>query len=81
MNVMKTMTVSELIKALQKVHSDAIVVTEGYETGYEPIKKVEIINVAENHSTEWWDGKYEKSDKLNALKVVFLNAETKVDKK
>ena len=74
------MTVSELIKALQKVPSDAIVVTEDYETGYEPIKKVEVINVADNQSTEWWDGKFEKSDNINAIKVVFLNAETKVDK-
>lgn len=71
------MTVAELINILQNLPPNALVVTEGYETGYEPVKKVEIIKVTENHSTEWWDGKYEKSDNLDAQQVVFLNAETK----
>jgi len=75
------MTVAELIEKLKQMPPNALVVTEGYETGYESIKKVEIIKVAENLSNEWWDGKLEKSDNPNALQVVFLNAETKADNK
>jgi hypothetical protein len=71
------MTVSELIKQLLSLPQDAIVVTEGYETGLEPVKKVELVNVEENYSKEWWDGKYEKTEKIDALKVVFINSETR----
>jgi hypothetical protein len=71
------MTVSELIQQLQTLPPDALVVTEGYETGYEPIKKVQMLPVEENNSHNWWDGKYEKSEIPGALQVVFLNAKTK----
>lgn len=71
------MTVSELIRQLQKMPQHALVVTEGYETGMEPVKKVELVNAKENQSQEWWDGKFSKTDKLDDMQVVFLNAETK----
>ncbi|MGB3949255.1 MAG: hypothetical protein WBM13_14805 [Bacteroidia bacterium] len=69
------MTVQELIELLKRFPQDALVVTEGYETGCEPIKKVELITVEENKNREWWDGKYDKSE--NGLDVVFLDAESK----
>jgi hypothetical protein len=71
------MTVSDLIKILQSLPPDLTVVNEGYETGFEPIKKVTIIQVNENRSHEWWDGKYEKSNETGKMNVVFLDAETK----
>jgi hypothetical protein len=71
------MTVNELIKILETLPSDLTVVGEGYETGFEPIKKVSIIEVNENRSHEWWDGKFEKSDKTGKMKVVFLDAESR----
>lgn len=71
------MTVNELINILQTLPPNALVVTEGYEMGYEPIKKVEIIKVTESQGAEWWDGKYEKSDNPDTQQVVFINAETK----
>ena len=37
------MTVQQLIEILKTYPADALVVTEGYEDGYEPIKKVEFI--------------------------------------
>jgi hypothetical protein len=46
------MTVNDLIKILQTLPSDLTVVSEGYETGFEPIKKVSIIKVDENRSQE-----------------------------
>jgi len=74
----KLMTVAELIEKLKLMPQNALVVSEGYETGYEPVKKVEILNVVKNCSQEWWDGEYEKSeDSHKGLNVVFLNAETK----
>lgn len=71
------MTVAELIHKLQEFPSDGLVVSEGYETGYEPIKKVELIQVKDQLNPEWWDGQFEKSDADDARFVVFLNAENK----
>jgi hypothetical protein len=75
------MTVNELIKILQTLPSDLTVVSEGYETGFEPIKKVTIIKVDENRSQEWWDGKFEKSHKTGIMNVVFLDAESRNNSK
>ena len=71
------MRVAELIEKLKLLPQDALVVTEGYETGYEAVKKVELINVIGNHSHEWWDGEYEKSEGPDTLEVVFLDSGTK----
>ena len=71
------MTVNDLIKILQTLPSDLTVVSEGYETGFEPIRKVTIIKVDENRSQEWWDGKFEKSNNTGKMKVVFLDAESR----
>jgi hypothetical protein len=73
------MTVKELIEKLKSFPDDALVLTEGYEDGYEPIKKIQLIKVEENLNKNWWDGKYLESKKQNAMEVVFLNAETKKD--
>jgi len=56
--------------------TDLTLVSEGYEKGFEPIKKLTIIKVDENRSQEWWDGKFEKSNKTGKMKVVFLDAES-----
>lgn len=69
------MTVAELIKKLQAFPADAIVVTDGYETGLEPVKKVEVIRISENHLREWWDGTYEKSENPDDMVAIYLNAE------
>ena len=71
------MTVNDLIKILQTLPPDLTVVNEGYETGYEPIKKVTIIQVDENKSHDWWDGKYEVSNETGTMKVVFLDSESR----
>jgi hypothetical protein len=71
------MRVAELIEKLKLLPQDALVVAEGYETGYEPVKKVELISVIENPSRDWWDGEYEKSEGPDTLEVVFLNSGAK----
>ncbi len=75
------MTVFQLIQQLQTLPMDALVVTEGYEDGYDTIKKITVIPVEENPQQEWYVGKYTDSDKANAIQAVFLNAETKADDK
>ena len=75
------MTVQELIERLKPFPSDALVVTEGYEGGFDTIKKTSLIMVDENPDKNWWVGKYIDSDVSGTLQVVFLNAETKADSK
>jgi len=75
------MTVVQLIQILQTMPQDAMVVTEGYETGYDSIKKVEFINVEEKPDYKWYEGRYDDSDKPDAMQVVFLNALNKEDVK
>jgi len=73
------MTVNELIKILTTMPQDALVVTEGYEDGYDTIKKISVIDVEENPEKDWWVGKYTDATSDIATKAVFLNAETKAD--
>jgi hypothetical protein len=75
------MTVSELITQLQTLPPDALVVAEGYEDGYDTIKRVSLIAVEENPNQEWYVGKYIDSKNEDAQEVVFLNADSKEDKK
>jgi|GEM_PF-1588790 len=75
------MTVAELIENLKQMPQKALVITEGYEDGYDTIKKVSIISVEENQKKEWYLGKYIDSTKPDAQKCVYLNAETKADNK
>lgn len=75
------MTVSELIHQLQTMPPDGLVVSEGYEDGYDSIKNVSVIEVEENQEKKWYLGKYIDSRNPGALKVVFLNAESKSENK
>lgn len=75
------MTVSQLIQKLQTLPPDALVITEGYEDGYDMIKKVSLIPVKENPKKEWYLGKYIDSEEAETIEAVFLNAETKADGK
>lgn len=75
------MTVAELIEKLKQMPQEALVITKGYEDGYDTIKKVSIISVEENPKKEWYLGKYIDSTKYDAQKCVFLNAETKSENK
>jgi len=75
------MTVAELITQLQSLPPDVLVVTEGYEDGYDTIKKVSIIPIEENPKKEWYVGKYTNGDEPDALRAVFLDADNKADNK
>jgi hypothetical protein len=51
------MTVSELIQHLQTMPPDALVVSEGYEDGYDSIKEISVIAVEENPQKKMVSGK------------------------
>jgi len=71
------MTVKELINTLTSMPQDALAVTEGYENGFDTVKKVSVISVEENPQKDWWDGKYIESKNDEAMNVVLLYAATK----
>lgn len=77
------MTVAELIEKLKKFPPDLLVVTDGYEEGYDSIKSVSEINLIEAEKKEWYLGKYEipVPEIENGIKAVFLYAETKEENK
>ena len=60
---------------------DALVVSEGYEEGFDSIKEVSVIKVEENPKPKWYLGKYIDSKNPGPLQVVFLNAESKSENK
>ena len=56
------MTVKELIESLSKIEDQNVrVMVKGYEEGVEDIENIipEIVNVALNVNTEWWNGSHE----------------------
>ena len=75
------MTVAELIEKLKTFPQDALVVTEGYEDGYDTFKKISLIAIEINPKKDWWVGQYMDSENPNAQQAVFLDAQTKADNK
>ena len=56
------MTIRELIKILEQIQDQEVrVMVKGYEQGIEDIENIipEIVNVALNVNTEWWNGTHE----------------------
>jgi hypothetical protein len=49
-----------------------IVVVDGYEGGFDDIKKIKTITVYEKTDHNWWDGKYEQSSSGQQGIVVLL---------
>jgi hypothetical protein len=66
------MTVGELIKALKQFPEEMIVVTNGYESGYEEILYPETIEVRHEPENCYWDGEYQVPENAvpGTLKVV-----------
>jgi hypothetical protein len=75
------MTVKEVINSLATMPQDTLVVTEGYEDGYDTVKKVSVIPVEENPLKDWWVGKYINSTGNQSENVVLLYSGTKEENK
>jgi len=71
------MTVKELINILETMPQDALVVTEGYEDGYDTVKKVSVIGIEENPQKNWWNGKYVEIEKEEFMSAVLLYSGSK----
>ena len=56
------MKVRELIEELQNLDPEKMVVTSGYEGGYDEIKGAGEIRLKLNVNTEWYYGKHESDD-------------------
>ncbi len=63
------MKVSELIDALQPFPSDAQVLVQGYEDGYDNIKTIRQMPVVKNPKDYDWAGEYDDSLKENDKKA------------
>ena len=75
------MTVKELINILETMPQEALVVTEGYEDGYDAVKNVSVICVSENPQKDWWNGKYIELEKEEFMRAVLLYSGTKEENK
>jgi len=71
------MTVKELINILKTMPQDALVVTEGYEDGFDVVKDVSVICVSENPQKDWWNGKYVEIEKEEFMRAVLLYSGSK----
>jgi hypothetical protein len=63
------MKVKELIEQLQKFDPEQLVVVDGYETGYDEVKKVYLIDKLKKLSPEkaYYDGEYQEAPDLTFL--------------
>jgi hypothetical protein len=74
------MTVRELIQVLTTMPPELLVVSEGYENGFDSIKAVRFLKVENNENKNWWDGEFVESNIDNAVEVIYLNTERKAKK-
>lgn len=72
------MTVTKLIAQLLKEDQDKEVVIAGYEGGYNPVKRLECLDVVDNPETAWYYGIYEEAQAVDGntkpvKKVIYLS--------
>ncbi|MGO1233865.1 MAG: hypothetical protein ACTMHG_09100 [Marinobacter sp.] len=56
------MTAEELIKRLEALPPETLVLVEGYETGYDDIVDLKSEDVFRYRKSQEWDGEYQKPD-------------------
>ena len=56
------MTIHELIEVLQKFPHDMLVLTDGYEDGYEHVMPPRSIQVQHEPGNKYYDGEYQEVD-------------------
>ena len=62
------MKVRELIEQLQKFDPEQIVMVDGYESGFDEVKKIEYItglSYYPKHDNNWYDGEYQEVRSLD----------------
>jgi len=72
------MKVKELIEHLQKFDLEQLVVVDGYETGYDEVKEVHLIDNLKKlpEDKAYYDGEYQEADALtwnhNLVNAVYI---------
>jgi hypothetical protein len=62
------MKVKELVEQLQKFDPEQMVVVDGYETGYDEVKKIQIVtglSFYPKQDKHWYDGEYQEVRSLD----------------
>lgn len=70
------MTVAELISKLQELDQDLIVITPGYERGYNDIEVTIPLDVVLNVHSEWYYGSHDEASNypdLKSVKAIVIN--------
>ncbi len=68
------MNVSELIESLQVFPKDCLVITDGYEDGYDTIKEIKSLTIVPNPETNWWNGEFVNNVAPSGREAVYLFA-------
>jgi hypothetical protein len=81
MNDFDPITVKKLREILKQFPDDMIVVTDGYETGYEKILLPEIITVRREADNMYYDGEYQvaEEDDRETIEVLIISRNRRND--
>lgn len=74
------MTIRELIEALKQFPVDMMVLTDGYESGYETIRCPKVIEVKHEPEKPYYDGEYQIAEEKDSSSIkavaIFRNRRT-----
>lgn len=75
------MKVRELIEALKQFPGDMLVLTDGYETGFEEIRSPQIFEVKHESQKPSYDGEYQDTEKEagGSIKAVVIGRNRRAD--
>lgn len=62
---MASLTVKQIIERLSQYPEDAVVLVEGYETGWDDIHSIRQAVVVEYRKANEWDGEYQEESQFN----------------
>jgi len=63
------MKIQELIEALKEFPGDMLVLTDGYETGFEEIRPPKIIEVKHEPQKPYYDGEYQDTEEKSGASI------------
>lgn len=75
------MNVHELIEALKQFPGDMLVLTDGYETGFEEIRPPKIMKVKHEQQKPSYDGEYQDTEEKsgNSIRAVVIGRNQRAD--
>ncbi len=75
------MKVRELMETLKKFPGDMLVLTDGYESGFEETRRPEIIKVKREPKQPYYDGEYQSAEEKagSSIKAVVIGRNRRAD--